>query len=264
MLVAITAATLLVTVTRNSVAEVTGSKPNLEQAKEVPTIDDSVKKVQEPPKLSAGSVTFTAHFFRLPIGLAMENSTTIPGISPAAPVKSGSVSSLSSSEPAGLQDDRATVSKLSRSEAEGFVKLTRASSNLKAISAPKMTTTSGRSARIEVGEVLAAQEPHSKDHDDSFSGVYSVNAKGYVTSKVAPHANGPTLIGQSLELLPELHDQGMLVAGKFRVDAPKENPVAGKYAGTFYVSLAGDECFAITQSNRDGNENLLLLIIPER
>jgi hypothetical protein len=56
----------------------------------------------------------------------------------------------------------------------------------------------------------------------------------------------------------------MLVAGKFRMDAPREKGGAQNYSGTFYVSLADDQCFAITQSNRDGNENLFLLIIPER
>ncbi len=127
----------------------------------------------------------------------------------------------------------------------------------KLLQAPLITTTSGKAARVEIGD-LPEQE-----------GVFSVNAKGFVTSNSPVDQAESRLIGQSIELLPELGENHLIVAGKFlnreKVSLqPGRSLVRTFNSAPFYLNLPTDGSFALGQKSKvDPTRYLLLVVISD-
>jgi len=146
------------------------------------------------------------------------------------------------------------------------------------LASPVITTLSGRAARIDVGKLPnGAFEPGGKATDTKNGNapdqgpVYSANATGYVINKEPASQSQPALIGQSLELLPELSRDRLIVAGSFldrRGSGQNKNPVVEtRYSAPIYVKVPKDGAFALGQRSKakgaPGEKYLLLLIVPK-
>jgi beta-lactamase regulating signal transducer with metallopeptidase domain len=125
------------------------------------------------------------------------------------------------------------------------------------LSAPTITTLSGKAARVETGAL--------PDQD----GVFSPNAKGFVTTNDPMNQGEPALVGQSIELLPELGRDNLIIAGKFlnREKVPLKNGrslVRTSHSAPFYLNLPRTDSFALEQKSKtDPNNYLLLVVISE-
>jgi hypothetical protein len=124
-----------------------------------------------------------------------------------------------------------------------------------------ITTSLGKAARVEIGDVPGQEN------------VFSVNSGLYVPPK-DPVEQAATLIGQSIELLPELSNEHWIIAGKF-TDREKVTLNRGTNAGstTFirtihsapvYFTIPKTATFALTQKSKSPGPDsyLLLLVVP--
>jgi len=155
--------------------------------------------------------------------------------------------------------DDVTVWGLSREEAQDIVAKAKETTGIDVLSAPGITTLNGRAARVEIGDVLGKE------------GIYSVNARGYIQTRDPAEAGEPGFLGQSLELLPELSREKMIVAGRF-IDRAKNvkngvNFVETRYSAPIYVTIPRQDSFAVGQKRKAGEPGgkncLLLVVIPE-
>ena len=240
----------------------------MEEAREIADVLKAKAGGKKGP--SDGVIEFRSYFFKLPDGIEQEAGKG--GVISTVPegIGNGVLSPGSNpKEVVGTGDESAMVRKLSGAEANNLLETLQKSSNAKPLSAPILTTTSGKSARIEVGKVAAQAGQAGVIAGKEGGAVHSVNATGYVTTKHPDSGDSARLIGQSLEILPELYEKQLVVAGRFRVDREAgENIAAVEYlGGPFYVSLKEDECFMVTQKARGdaqgGGQNLILLVVPK-
>jgi beta-lactamase regulating signal transducer with metallopeptidase domain len=124
------------------------------------------------------------------------------------------------------------------------------------LSAPAITTLSGRAARIEMGEV-----PPSKGEK------FGPNARGYVKIKDPKPDAEPALIGQSLEILPVIRKGEISLRGKFQ-DAQKvsrdgKEAIEKRFSGAIDVEISRNQALAMTlPSATDPKKFLLLVVIP--
>ncbi|MDB6037710.1 MAG: peptidase BlaR1 [Verrucomicrobiales bacterium] len=150
---------------------------------------------------------------------------------------------------------------LTREQARTLIEGARQNAAAKLIAAPMITTSLGKAARVEIGDVPGQEN------------VFSVNARGYVLTK-DPAEQSATLIGQSIELLPELSNEHWIIAGKLS-DREKVTLKNGTSPGpaTFirtihssplYFTIPKTATFALTQKSKSpGPESyLLLLVVP--
>jgi beta-lactamase regulating signal transducer with metallopeptidase domain len=126
----------------------------------------------------------------------------------------------------------------------------------KVLSAPTITTLSGKAARVQMGDVA--------DQD----GVFSLSAKGFVTNDPVNQEEF-AVVGQSVELLPELGRDHLIIAGKFlnREKVPMKNGrslVQTSHSAPFYLNVPRSDSFALEQKSKtDPAKYLLLVVISE-
>lgn len=148
---------------------------------------------------------------------------------------------------------------VTRAEARELIGNFKLTGGAQLVAGPAITTVPGRPAWVEVGDVTDGEG-------------FSVNAKRFFAIREAPENLKPTVIGQSIELLPELTRDKLIVAGKFldrqRV-AVKAGPsvIRTVYSAPFYVTLPQTGAFALSQRSKGPESEkpgfLLVVVIPE-
>jgi beta-lactamase regulating signal transducer with metallopeptidase domain len=158
-------------------------------------------------------------------------------------------------------------------ESERILKEASSSAEARILQAPLVTAMSGKSVRLEMGAVADQHARSEKGPDKNKGGpVYSVNATGYVITqdaknarlekKKAPAETGVRLIGQSLEILPEIFEGKLSLSCWFQVSHPQPGL---RNSGHFRVDLSDSRTVAVQQPDQSGKSDkyLFLMISPE-
>lgn len=155
-----------------------------------------------------------------------------------------------------LKSDGGSSSTLSAVDARRIMVEAEQTKEMELLAAPAITTLNGRAAKIEMGDVPPAN-----------GATFSPNARGYVKTKDPKPDAEPALIGQSLEIMPEVRDDRLALRGNV-MDTQKatrdgKDVVEKRFAGKIDSEISRGQALAMSlPSATEPKKHLLLLVIP--